>query len=86
MNLLDDRILEHLNENSWSSPGVIASKPDFRVSESRIKERCEMLVWSGLVAPIHQDIYEITIWGMRYLEGEIDAAHQPRPSPQVVHI
>jgi len=81
---LDDRILEHLNEEPWSSPRVMNSLSDFRASQARLAERCRMLTYAGLVAPISDDMYEITTWGMLYLDGEIDAAHQPRPSPKVV--
>jgi len=29
------------------------------------------------VALFHGEMYEITQWGLLYLEGEIDAEHQP---------
>jgi hypothetical protein len=38
-----------------------------------------MLTYAGLIAPIHESMHEITTCGMLYLDGEIDAAHQPRP-------
>lgn len=84
MEQLDDRILEHLNEESWSSVSVMASRPEFRASKARIRERCQMLASAGLIAPIHHEMYEITTWGMLYLEGEIDAAHQPLPSARAL--
>ena len=80
---LDDRILEHLNEESWSSVDVMVSQSHFRASRGRIRERCQMLACSGLIAPIHHDMYEITNWGTLYLDGEIDADHQPRPKSQI---
>ncbi|APW99377.1 hypothetical protein CHINAEXTREME_17070 [Halobiforma lacisalsi AJ5] len=79
MEQLDDRILEHLDEEPWSSVSVMASRSCFRASKARIRERCQMLARAGLIAPVHHDMYEITTWGIRYLEGEIDADHQPRP-------
>lgn len=82
MEQLDDRILEHLQEESWSSVSVMDSRTEFRASKARIRERCEMLAGADLIAPIHHDMYEITNWGKLYLEGEIDAANQPSPSTQ----
>lgn len=84
MQQLDDRILEHLNEEPWSSPSVMESLPRLRGSKRRIRERCEVLASAGLIAPVHGEMYEITTWGMRYLEGKIDARHQPRPNPRVL--
>jgi hypothetical protein len=71
MQLVDDRILEHLAEESWSSPTVMASKPEFEdFSERHISERCWILAHAELVAPIYDDCYVITGQGKRYLEQE----------------
>lgn len=74
MQQLDDRILEHLAEEPWSSPAVMATHPAVRATEDRIAERCRVLATAELVAPIHRRSYEITIWGQRYLTGDLDAA------------
>lgn len=74
MQQLDDRILEHLAEESWSSPRVLAGHPDVHASEARIAERCRVLTSVELIAPLYERTYEITVWGQRYLEGELDAA------------
>lgn len=77
---LDDRILEHLSGDGWSSPSVMAADSSFDASEGRIQERCEFLVYAGLIAPIARRMYDITQWGELYLDGEIDAEHQPTPT------
>ena len=80
MQTLDERILEHLNEESWASPRTMASKHEFRhATRRRIRERCEELTFIEFIAPIHNDMYEITTWGQLYLAGEIDAENRPLP-------
>lgn len=77
---LDDRIMEHLDDGGWSSPSVMAAESDFDASEERIHERCEFLAYARLIAPIARRMYDITQWGQLYLEGELDAEHQPTPT------
>jgi predicted transcriptional regulator len=82
MRWLDERLLEHLQENGWSTPSLIAEHPNFEdreVSRGRIRERLQMLADAGLVGREHEDVYEITRSGQLYLEGEIDAEHRPDP-------
>lgn len=80
---LDERILEHLGNRSWETPGTISTVPKFNASKSRVEERCEMLAEAGLVAPLYEDtdMYEITSEGEQYLSGELDAGYLPRPKP-----
>jgi len=78
---LDERILEQLDEEPWSSPRVLEREITMDASESRIRERCQMLADADLIEPIHSEMYELTTWGRLYLEGEVDARHQPRPRP-----
>jgi hypothetical protein len=81
MQQLDDRILEHLDEEGWLSPRVMVSQSEIdEASKSRIHERCEFLVYAGFAAPLTDTMYEITRWGQLYLEGEVDAEHCPRPT------
>lgn len=83
MRQLDERILEHLREEGWSSPGIMRSRQNFQclgTSEGAIAERCRVLTSAELVAPIHGNMYELTTWGRLYLEGELDAEHL-RPCP-----
>ena len=69
---LDERILEYLAEESWSSPGIMEKEFQFTASKCRIAERCEILAHVELVAPIYRDHYEITGQGQRYLDCEYD--------------
>lgn len=45
-----------------------------------------MLTDAVLVAPIYNgaDMFEVTGEGQRYLKGDLDAEHLPRPNPQFV--
>jgi len=76
----DDRILEFIAAERWSSPPIMAGSRFLRASEGRIRDRCTMLVYAGLLAPIHVEMYEVTRWGELYLDGDLDAAHQPVPT------
>lgn len=78
MQQLDERILEHLAEDGWSTPSLIAADQrfdDLKASESRIQERCRELTERELVEPYRygSDMYEITTWGLAYLRGNLDA-------------
>lgn len=83
MQQLDDRLLELLREEGWSSPSIAASRPSLHASRARCRERFRWLTYAGLAAPFADDCYELTTWGQLYLEGDLDAAHQPRPSPTI---
>jgi hypothetical protein len=80
MEQVDERILEFLDSVGWASPRIMAKERGFESGEGRIRERCERLLYAGLVSRMHSDMYEITRWGVLYLEGEIDAEHQPKPT------
>jgi hypothetical protein len=83
MQQLDERILEHLREEGWSSPRIMRSRQDFQclgTSEGTIAERCRVLASAEFVAPIHGEMYELTTWGRLYLDGDLDAQHL-RPCP-----
>lgn len=81
MQILDERILEHLAQNSPSTPEEIDENTYIRSSRRRIACRCRALTDAGLIAPDapRSRVYELTIWGQLYLEGKIDARHQPKP-------
>lgn len=81
---LDERILEYLDEEGWATPRILTRKRAFTASEGRIAERCELLVYAGFVAPVHGEMYDITRWGQLYLDGEVDARHQPTPTKERV--
>jgi len=82
MQLIDDRILEVLNRESWSTPHFLSIDLD-GVDEGRIRERCELLRRAGFVEREFSDQYEITTWGALYLDGEVNAeARRPEPAPR----
>ena len=78
MQQLDERILEHLAEDGWSTPQLMAQDrmfEDLQASESRFRERCHEMTNRELVEPLntHSEMYEITTWGLAYLRGQLDA-------------
>ena len=76
MQQLDERILEHLAEDGWSTPAMMAEDLDFRnlqASETLVRERCRRLTERELVEPFQTEMYEITTWGLAYLRGNLDA-------------
>jgi len=85
MILLDERILEHIKENGWSTPKMMAQERGFPGAEGVISDRCKRLHYAELLDPIHNEMYEITVEGRLYLEGELDARHRPRPTASAVH-
>lgn len=82
MEQTDDRILEHIQEEGWSSPTIMVSLDSIEAPKGTLSDRCQMLSQAGFLAPIHEDMYELTTWGQQYLSGKIDAEHQPRPNIQ----
>lgn len=80
---LDERILEALDEESWSSPGMLSAQFDFTASKGRIRERCKLLARVGFVSfPFDDtDVVELTTRGKQYLEGEVNAENLPDPRP-----
>ncbi|EMA23120.1 hypothetical protein C442_08841 [Haloarcula amylolytica JCM 13557] len=84
MKQLDERILEHLDREGWATPSIMAKTKGFSASEGHIRERCLMLQYTGFVAPITSDMYELTTDGIQYLRGQIDARHRPKPTVERV--
>lgn len=77
---VDERILEHLKEESWASPSTMASESEFQQMDldcGYIQQRCEGLADRELVAPLIDsgNMYEITRWGLAYLRGDLHAEH-----------
>jgi len=82
MELIDDRILETLNKEQWSTPYLLATDIEDG-SVGRIRERCEVLRSAGLVERELDNHYEISQWGALYLDGEVSAkSMRPLPSPR----
>jgi len=84
MKQLDERILEHLDTEGWSTPFIMAREAGFEASVGHIKERCARLQYVGFIYPMHGDMFELTTDGRLYLEGEIDAQYRPWPSTERV--
>jgi len=76
----DDRILELLEKEGLARPSLISRKAFGKVSPGHVSERLAMLRHTELVAKTGLSSYELTEAGQRYLGGELDAAHQPRPT------
>lgn len=78
---IDDRILEHLRDESWSTPRYMARLQGVHATEAQVRERCRVLADTDLVAFLtdHEDLVELTTWGERYLDGEVDVDLYPRP-------
>ena len=87
MDLIDERLLEALHEaddpmTAWQLAFDIGTP-----SRMRVRERCRVLADAGFVVvvprPPMREQYEITSWGERYLEGEVDAdLRRPVPAPR----
>jgi hypothetical protein len=74
MQQIDDRILEYLRNHDWVTPGVIARHPHLAwVSEGRLRERLLVLTEAEFVNRVHNDMFELSRWGARYLDGDLDA-------------
>lgn len=80
MEQVDERILEYLDSEGWGTPTMMAESREFSSSAGRIEERCKMLHYAGLIAPIHDEMYELTTDGQLYLQEEIDARYRPWPT------
>jgi len=84
----DERILEYLADEGWSSPRLM-SRFGVKLEKDQVQKRCKLLARVGFVVPVRTDqtIAEATKWelspqGERYLEGEVDA-NLYRPLPAV---
>ena len=80
---VDERILEHLAEESWASPSTMASETEFQqisADSEYISQRCNLLAERELVYPPIEggDMFEITTLGLAYLRGDLDATSLPR--------
>jgi isopentenyl phosphate kinase len=79
MKQLDERILETLCREGWSTPKTIARESRISCSKGHIRERIEKLRHTGFVGQLHGDMFVLTRDGKLYLNGEIDANNRPWP-------
>lgn len=77
----DERILESLREEGWTSARTLARKPNIWLPHREVKRRLRMLADGELVVPSTPDfdLYHITTDGVLYLEGNRDQALHPHP-------
>jgi len=77
---LDERILEHLAENTHSYPEFIVLESCVSATEAQVRDRCKRLADAEL---IHIDLndwrLELDGLGQRYLDGEADVDLYPHP-------
>ena len=76
----DDRILEFLREEDLASHRLISREVFESVSPSHVAERLAMLEYAELVSCEGWESYELTSEEQMYLNGELDARHQPKPT------
>jgi hypothetical protein len=79
---IDDRILEHLAEEPWSTTHHMASLPAIHATEKQVRDRCCRLADVDLVSWIDEenlDMIELTTEGKLYLDGELDVKLYPAP-------
>jgi len=76
----DDRTLEFLEAEGMATPRLIASEVFKSVSPGHVRERLAMLQYAGFVFCVGVESYELTTAGQQYLDGELDACHQPTPT------
>ena len=78
---LDERILEALNEEPWSTPDLLAIEVPLDVTENQIRDRCKRLADAEAIDVDLEDGWrvELTGLGKRYLECETDMKYHRRP-------
>lgn len=74
MTIADERILEHLSEVEADTPKGMADSGRVRFTRQYIGERCQKLADYGLLRPLGNGVYRITVKGEEYLAGELDAS------------
>jgi hypothetical protein len=84
---LDERILELLDEEPWSTPSIMEIELPLDATEAQIKEHCMVLADVELIAVDPRDNWrcELDTRGKLYLDGEIDVEWHPPPrSPRTL--
>jgi len=78
---LDERILEHLDDEPWSTPELMELVEGIDATAAQIRDRCRVLADAELVAIYKKNEWnvELTTLGQLYLIGEADINLYPRP-------
>jgi hypothetical protein len=83
MCLTDERLLEVLIEIGPATVSSILAHESVRAPRSVVRDRLYALAHAELVAPVgrvgERRNWELTTEGVRYLQGDLDAEHQPHP-------
>ncbi|WP_435098455.1 repressor phrH2 [Halarchaeum sp. P4] len=81
----DEDILEYLRDRDLASPSEITRAIRTPATTRRVRERLRVLSQAEYVAPLDDDydVYQLTIWGRLYLDGEVRADLLiPEPDPR----
>lgn len=81
--LMDDRLLEQLHDDEDATAGQLATATGAPIET--VHDRLRLLAQVELVdAEREGDTWwwDLTIWGVRYLEGAVDVEKRPRPDPR----
>lgn len=78
---LDERILELLNDEPWSTPPIMECELPISATEAQIRDRCMVLADADLVEVDLSNGWrmELTTEGKLYLEGVLDMNLYPMP-------
>lgn len=78
---LDERILEVLDEEPWSTPELLTVEVPLDATDNQVRDRCKRLADAELIDVDLDDGWrlELTKLGKRYLEGETDMRYYRRP-------
>lgn len=80
---LDERLLEYLRDKGETNVRLL--EITFDVGTGILRDRLRMLAQVGLVAVDSveggYDWYELTQWGLLYLDGEYDPGNYRKPNP-----
>ncbi|WP_435097238.1 repressor phrH2 [Halarchaeum sp. P4] len=71
----DDRILEYLRDHDVAGAHEIARDIQYPITVHRVRRRLRVLAQASYAAPLDDDydLFELTVWGQLYLEGEVRA-------------
>jgi len=84
MEQIDERIMVYIYNEGWATPSLLARSRAFSASRGRIRDRLKRLVYAMLVTPIHHDTFDLTMNGIMFLRGDLDADNLPTPKYEYV--
>ena len=58
---LDERILEKVETDGWTTPGMLAKDSKFLEHEGVLSDRCNRLHYVEFIEPIHAEMYELLL-------------------------